>query len=29
MAERNIFKINNTNLEPEKVAERITAHFGW
>jgi hypothetical protein len=29
MPERKIFKVNNTNLEPEEVAERIITHFGW
>lgn len=29
MPERNIFKVNNTNLSPEEVAEMAVEHFGW
>jgi hypothetical protein len=29
MPERNILKINNAELTPEEVAERVVSHFGW
>lgn len=29
MPERKILKINNANLTPDEVADRIVAHYGW
>lgn len=29
MPERNILKINNAELTPEEVAEKVVTHFGW
>jgi len=29
MPERKIFKVNNTALSPEAVAERVVDHFDW